>query len=146
MAAPSPSVWYGGGANQRIHRFSIPPDAGRRVALARTLWASIAAGGRAGGRFAGRPPLVSSPLRRPAEPPLDGHEVREGLRMRLRMRIRLPWVSGARLVHILIPTLALLSLVATPGAAQSAKVFRVGILSNVPLSSPQGAPVWGAFV
>jgi putative ABC transport system substrate-binding protein len=49
-------------------------------------------------------------------------------------------------VHILIPTLAFLSLVATPGAAQSDKVFRVGILSNVPLSSPQGAPMWGAFV
>jgi ABC-type uncharacterized transport system substrate-binding protein len=61
------------------------------------------------------------------------------------MHIRLPWVSGARL-HILIPTLALMLLVAIPGAAQSDKVFRVGILSNVPLSSPQGAPVWGAFV
>jgi putative ABC transport system substrate-binding protein len=47
---------------------------------------------------------------------------------------------------MLIPTLALLFLVAPPGAAQSDKVFRVGILSNVPLSSPQGAPVWGAFV
>src|SRR5262245_10834349 len=66
--------------------------------------------------------------------------------MRPRMRIRLPRVSGARLVHILIPTLALLSLLATPGAAQSDKVFRVGILNNVPLSSPQGAPMWGAFV
>ena len=64
----------------------------------------------------------------------------------MRLRIRLPRVSGTRLVHILIPTFALLSLVATPGAAQSDKVFRVGILSNVPLSSPQGAPVWGAFV
>ena len=66
--------------------------------------------------------------------------------MCLRMRIRLPRGSGARLVDILIPTLALLSLVATPGTAQSDKVFRVGILSNVPLSSPQGAPMWGAFV
>jgi ABC-type uncharacterized transport system substrate-binding protein len=47
---------------------------------------------------------------------------------------------------VLIPTLAFLCLVAPPGAAQSDKVFRVGILSNVPLSSPQGAPVWGAFV
>ena len=47
---------------------------------------------------------------------------------------------------MLIPTLAFLCLVAPPGAAQSDKVFRVGILSNVPLSSPQRAPVWGAFV
>jgi hypothetical protein len=45
---------------------------------------------------------------------MDGQELREGLRMRRRMRIRLQRVSGARLVHILIPTLALLSLVAAP--------------------------------
>src|SRR5262245_9155206 len=69
-----------------------------------------------------------------------------GLRMRLRMRTRLPRVSRARLIPVLIPAFAFLFLLATPGAAQSDKVFRVGILSNVPLSSPQGAPVWGAFV
>lgn len=62
------------------------------------------------------------------------------------MPIRLPLLSEARRVQILILTLALLSLVAPPGAAQSNKVFRVGLLSNVPLSSPQGAAVWGAFV
>lgn len=60
--------------------------------------------------------------------------------------MRVPRVSGARLAQVLIRTLAFLCLVASPGAAQSDKVFRVGILSNVPLSSPQGAPVWGAFV
>jgi putative ABC transport system substrate-binding protein len=66
--------------------------------------------------------------------------------MRLPMRIGLPQVSRARLVRILVATVALLSVVASRGAAQSDKIFRVGILSNVPISSPQGAPVWGAFV
>jgi hypothetical protein len=30
-------------------------------------------------------------------------------------------------------------------AQQPGKVFRIGILSNVPLTDPQGAPLWGAF-
>jgi ABC-type uncharacterized transport system substrate-binding protein len=61
--------------------------------------------------------------------------------------IRMPVnVIVGRLVQILIPTLALLAVVAIPGVAESDKGFRVGILSNLPLSSPQGAPVWGAFV
>jgi putative ABC transport system substrate-binding protein len=41
------------------------------------------------------------------------------------------------------------SLIAAPlaaGAEQPGKVFRIGILSNVPLSDPQGARVWGAFI
>jgi putative ABC transport system substrate-binding protein len=41
------------------------------------------------------------------------------------------------------------SLLATPLAApaqQPEKVFRIGILSNVPVNDPQGAPLWGAFI
>jgi hypothetical protein len=30
-------------------------------------------------------------------------------------------------------------------AQQPGKVFRIGILSNVPLTDPRGAPLWGAF-
>src|SRR5713101_5235046 len=47
-------------------------------------------------------------------------------------------------------TLALApSLFAAPLAAdaqQPGKVFRIGILSNVPLTDPQGARVWGALI
>jgi putative tryptophan/tyrosine transport system substrate-binding protein len=32
------------------------------------------------------------------------------------------------------------------GAQQPAKVFRIGILSNVPPTNPTGAQIWGAFV
>ena len=32
------------------------------------------------------------------------------------------------------------------GAQQPAKVFRIGILSNVPPTNPTGAQTWGAFV
>ena len=32
------------------------------------------------------------------------------------------------------------------GAQQSGKPFQIGILSNVPLTTPEGAPVWGAFI
>jgi putative ABC transport system substrate-binding protein len=40
------------------------------------------------------------------------------------------------------------SLLAAPLAAegqQAGKVFRIGILGNVPLTAPEGAPLWGAF-
>jgi putative tryptophan/tyrosine transport system substrate-binding protein len=29
---------------------------------------------------------------------------------------------------------------------QAGKVFRIGILANVPITDPQGAPLWGAFI
>ena len=31
-------------------------------------------------------------------------------------------------------------------AQQPGKVFRIGILANVPLTDPEGAPLWGAFI
>jgi putative tryptophan/tyrosine transport system substrate-binding protein len=43
----------------------------------------------------------------------------------------------------------ILALLATPlvaGAQQTGKVFRIGILGNVPVTSPEGARLWGAFI
>src|SRR5512132_2582444 len=40
-------------------------------------------------------------------------------------------------------------LLAAPLAAegqQAGKVFRIGVLGNVPLTDPEGARVWGAFI
>jgi len=31
-------------------------------------------------------------------------------------------------------------------AQQSGKLFRIGVLGNVPLTDPEGAGVWGAFI
>ena len=49
---------------------------------------------------------------------------------------------------VLLVTLGL-GLLAAPlaaGAAQPGKVFRIGILANVPLTDPEGARLWGAFI
>ncbi len=48
----------------------------------------------------------------------------------------------------LILTLALGVLVAplAAGAEQPGKVFRIGILGNIPLADPEGARLWGAFI
>jgi putative tryptophan/tyrosine transport system substrate-binding protein len=42
--------------------------------------------------------------------------------------------------------LVLLAAPFTTVAQPSGKVFQIGILSNVPLTSREGAPVWGAFI
>ena len=48
----------------------------------------------------------------------------------------------------LILTLALSILLVPLGAdaEQPGKVFRIGILANVPLTDPEGARLWGAFI
>ena len=49
----------------------------------------------------------------------------------------------------LLVSLLLLGLLAAPLAAEAqpaGKVFRIGILSNIPLTDPRGAPLWGAFI
>jgi putative ABC transport system substrate-binding protein len=32
------------------------------------------------------------------------------------------------------------------GAARSERMYRIGILANIPLADPEGAPLWGAFL
>jgi putative ABC transport system substrate-binding protein len=41
---------------------------------------------------------------------------------------------------------ALLAAPLATGAQQPGKVFRIGILSNVPLTHPEGTRLWGAFI
>jgi putative ABC transport system substrate-binding protein len=43
-------------------------------------------------------------------------------------------------------TLALLAAPLAAGAPPSGTVFRIGILGNVPLTNPEGARLWGAFI
>jgi putative ABC transport system substrate-binding protein len=31
-------------------------------------------------------------------------------------------------------------------AQQTGKIYRIGILANIPLADPEGAPLWGAFI
>ena len=55
------------------------------------------------------------------------------------MRARTAWIILTLALGLLLPPLA-------AGAEQAGKVFRIGILGNVPLTDPEGAPVWGAFI
>jgi hypothetical protein len=43
-------------------------------------------------------------------------------------------------------TLGLLAAPLAAEAQQASKVYRIGILSNVPPTDPEGARVWGAFI
>ncbi len=47
---------------------------------------------------------------------------------------------------VLLVTLGLLAAPLAAPAEQPGKVFRIGILGNVPLTDPEGARVWGAFI
>jgi len=49
---------------------------------------------------------------------------------------------GLAVILILSLTLATLAV----GAQSAGKVWRIGILSNVPLTDPEGARLWGAFI
>ena len=50
------------------------------------------------------------------------------------------------LALIVVFTFGLLLAPLAAGAEQPGKVFRIGILGNVPLTSPEGARLWGAFI
>ena len=50
-----------------------------------------------------------------------------------------------RLIAVALVVSLTLAPVATE-AQQPGKVFRIGILSNVPPTDPEGARVWGAFI
>jgi len=52
----------------------------------------------------------------------------------------------SRLVLMVILAVGLLAAPLAAGAQQPGKVFRIGILSNVPPTHPEGARVWGAFI
>src|SRR5215831_10645500 len=52
----------------------------------------------------------------------------------------------SRRVFISTLTGGLLAAPIAAGAQQAGRVYRVGILANVPLTDPGGAVVWGAFV
>ena len=54
-------------------------------------------------------------------------------------------MTASRRVLLVILAVGLLALPIALDAQQPAKAFRIGILSNVPLSDPEGARVWGAF-
>ena len=54
-------------------------------------------------------------------------------------------MTGSRLVPLVSLAVGLLVAPLAPNAQQPGKVFRIGILSNVPLSDPEGARVWGAL-
>jgi putative ABC transport system substrate-binding protein len=54
--------------------------------------------------------------------------------------------ARSRLVLIVTFAAALLAGTSVVHAQQPGKVFRIGILSNVPLSDAEGARVWGAFI
>jgi putative ABC transport system substrate-binding protein len=43
-------------------------------------------------------------------------------------------------------TLALLAAPLAAGAQEAGRVYRIGILGNVPLTDPEGANLWGAFI
>ncbi len=47
---------------------------------------------------------------------------------------------------VLLVTLGLLAAPLAAPAEQPGKVFRIGILGNVPLTDPEGARLWGAFI
>jgi len=59
-------------------------------------------------------------------------------RARMAMRGTLTVLATATLLLLAAPLAA--------EAQQPGRVFRIGILSNVPLSDPEGARVWGAFI
>src|SRR5262249_10912503 len=47
---------------------------------------------------------------------------------------------------VIAGTLTLLAAPLAPEAQQSSKVFRIGILGNVPTTDVEGARLWGAFI
>jgi putative ABC transport system substrate-binding protein len=55
-------------------------------------------------------------------------------------------MTVSRLVLMVILAVGLLAAPLAAGAEQPGKVFRIGILSNVPLTDPEGARLWGAFI
>ena len=55
-------------------------------------------------------------------------------------------MTGSRLVLMVVLAFGLLAAPLAAGAEQPGKVFRIGILANVPLTDPEGARVWGALI
>jgi len=55
-------------------------------------------------------------------------------------------MAVSRLVLMVILAVGLLAAPLAAGAEEPGKVFRIGILGNVPLTDPDGARVWGALI
>jgi putative ABC transport system substrate-binding protein len=49
-------------------------------------------------------------------------------------------------LFLIIPALTLLAAPLAAVAEQPGRVFQIGVLGNIPLTDPEGARTWGAFI